>query len=55
MFLPCRATITESDGQVTVSTINPEYLGHLFNNDELDDYCKRMRGIYEAILEEATL
>jgi cytochrome c oxidase cbb3-type subunit 3 len=55
MFLPCLATVTERDGQVTVSTINPEYLSHLFNNNELEDYCKRMRNVYEAILEEATL
>lgn len=55
MFLPCLVSVTERDGQVTVSTTNPEYLSHLFNNDELDDYCKRMRGVYEAILEEATL
>lgn len=55
MFLPCSATVIEKDGRVTVSTINPQYLSHLFNNDELDDYCKRMRGVYEAILEEATL
>lgn len=55
MFLPCLVTVTEIDGRVIVSATNPEYLSHLFNNDELDDYCKRMRGVYEAILEEATL
>ncbi|MGB5541717.1 MAG: c-type cytochrome [Gammaproteobacteria bacterium] len=55
MFLPCLVTVTEKDGQVTVSTTNPQYLSYLFNNDELDDYCKRMRDVYEAILEEATL
>jgi len=55
MFLPCRVTVTERDGKVMVSAINPQYLSHLFNNDELEEYCKRMRGVYEAILEEATL
>jgi len=55
MFLPCLVTVTEKDGQVTVSATNPQYLSHLFNNVELDDYCRRMRGVYEAILEEATL
>ena len=55
MFLPCLITVTEKDGHVTVSTTNPQYLSYLFNNDELDDYCKRMRDVYEAILEEATL
>lgn len=55
MFLPCLVTVTEKDGQVMVSATNPQYLSHLFNNDELEDYCRRMRGVYEAILEEATL
>ncbi len=56
MFLPCTVTATEDDaGKVFVSTINPQYLSHLFNNSELDEYCDRMRGVYEAILEEATL
>jgi len=55
MFLPCAVTVTERDGVVTVSTINPHYLSHLFNNAELDEYCKRMRAVYTAILEEATL
>lgn len=55
MFLPCLVTVTETDGRVMVSTTNPEYLSHLFNNNELDTFCKRMRGVYEAILEEATL
>lgn len=55
MFLPCLVTVTEKDGLVTVSSTNPQYLSHLFNNNELDDYCKRMRAVYEAILEEATL
>jgi cytochrome c oxidase cbb3-type subunit 3 len=55
MFLPCLVTVTESGGRVTLSATNPEYLSHLFNNNELDDYCKHMRGVYEAIMEEATL
>lgn len=55
MFLPCLVSVTETDGHVLVSATNPEYLSHLFNNDELDTFCKRMRGVYEAILEEATL
>ncbi len=55
MFLPCRVTVTERDGKVTVSTIEPEYLSRLFNNDELNEYCKHMHDVYKAILEEATL
>ncbi len=55
LFLPCRVTVTEREGRVEVSTINPKYLSHLFNNTELDTYCTRMRDVYLEILEDATL
>jgi cytochrome c oxidase cbb3-type subunit 3 len=55
MFLPCQVTVAEVEGKVRVMTINPLYLSHLFNNNELDDACKRMTGIYRAIIEDATL
>jgi cytochrome c oxidase cbb3-type subunit 3 len=55
MFLPCRVTVTERDGKVMVTTINPLYLSRLFNNNELDEYCKQMHDLYSAILEDATL
>lgn len=55
MFLPCRITVTEKDGKVMVSAINPLYLSRLFNNDELNEYCKKMYAVYSAILEDATL
>jgi cytochrome c oxidase cbb3-type subunit 3 len=55
MFLPCRITITEKDGKVMVSAINPLHLSRLFNNNELDEYCKKMHAVYNAILEDATL
>jgi cytochrome c oxidase cbb3-type subunit 3 len=55
MFLPCRVTVVEREGKVLVMTINPMYLSHLFNNDELDEACKQMHGIYSEILEDATL
>jgi len=55
MFLPCRVTITERDGKVMVSAINPLYLSRLFNNSELNEYCKKMHAVYSAILEDATL
>ena len=55
MFLPCRITVTEKDGKVMVSAINPLHLSRLFNNNELDEYCKKMHAIYRAILEDATL
>ena len=55
MFLPCRVTVIEKDGKVTVSAINPLYLSHLFNNAELDEFCEQMHGLYSAIIEDATL
>jgi len=55
MFLPCRVTVTERDGKVMVTTINPLYLSRLFNNNELDEYCRQMYDVYSAILEDATL
>ena len=55
MFLPCRINVIEHDGKVQIMTINPLRLSQLFNNDELDDACKKMHGIYRAILEDASL
>ncbi len=55
LFLPCRVTVVEREGKVLVMAINPTRLAALFNNEELDEMCERMRGIYEAILEEGTL
>ena len=55
MFLPCKVTVAEVGGKVQVMTINPLYLSHMFNNDELDDACKRMTAVYRAIIEDATL
>jgi len=55
MFLPCQVTVVQVDGKVQVMTINPMYLSHLFNNNELDDACKKMTAVYRAIIEDATL
>jgi cytochrome c oxidase cbb3-type subunit 3 len=55
MFLPCRVTVTEVDGKVQVTAINPMYLSRLFNNDELGEYCKKMHEVYATIIEDATL
>jgi len=55
MFLPCRVTVIEKEGKVTVSAINPLFLSHLFNNAELDEFCEKMHGLYTAIIEDATL
>ena len=55
MFLPCRVTVVEREGKVLVMTINPKYLSALFNNDELNEACEQMHGLYSAIIEDATL
>lgn len=55
LFLPCRVTVTERNGVVTLSSINPKRLSILFNNSELDRACDEMHHIYEEILEESTL
>ena len=55
MFLPCRITVTEVDGKVLVTAINPMYLSRLFNNNELGEYCKKMHEVYATIIEDATL
>lgn len=55
MFLPCRVTVVEREGKVTVSTINPLRLSKLFNNHELDESCQTMYEIYSELLEDATL
>lgn len=53
LFLPCRITVTETQGKVEVSAINPVYLSRLFNNAELDSYCSKMRDVYLEIIEDA--
>ena len=54
LFLPCRFTLSERDGKVSVSTINPKRLSAIFNNSELNQLCDKMHQVYEGILEEAT-
>ncbi len=55
MFLPCRVTVVERDGEVQMMTINPMRLSKLFNNDALNDACKEMTQLYKEILEDASL
>ena len=55
LFLPCRITVTEHDGVVTLRAINPRYLSRFYNNSELDAACSEMHDIYVDIMEEATL
>jgi cytochrome c oxidase cbb3-type subunit 3 len=55
LFLPCRVTVAERDGKVSVYAINPKRLSYLFNNSELNTMCDDMYNTYVSILEEATL
>ena len=55
IFLPCRVTVVEREGKVSVMSINPRHMSALYNNAELDKACDEMTAIYENILEEATL
>ena len=55
LFLPCRVTIVEQEGQVKLYAINPKRLSGLFNNNELDKLCGGMFTTYTEIMEEATL
>ncbi|NOR51131.1 MAG: c-type cytochrome [Gammaproteobacteria bacterium] len=55
LFLPCRVTVIETDGVVTLNAINPRYMSRFYNNSELDAACSEMYDIYIEIMEEATL
>lgn len=54
LFLPCRITVTEEKGKVTVSSINPLFMSSFFNNEELDKLCEEMHQVYADMLEEST-
>ena len=55
LFLPCRITIVEHDGKVTMMSINPKRMSKIFNNAELNEMCSQMTEQYKAIMEEASL
>ncbi|MGE5027145.1 MAG: c-type cytochrome, partial [Betaproteobacteria bacterium] len=55
LFLPCRITIVEKDGKVTMMAINPKRISKIFNNSELNVMCSEMTRLYLVIMEEATL
>ena len=55
LFLPCRITIVEREGKVTMMTINPKRMSKIFNNAELNEMCDQMTKQYQAIMEEASL
>ncbi|VAW68198.1 Cytochrome c family protein [hydrothermal vent metagenome] len=55
MFLPCRITVTETNGKVQMMSINPKHLSQLFNNNELNESCDQMYEVYTGIMEDASL
>ncbi|MCW8901254.1 MAG: c-type cytochrome [Gammaproteobacteria bacterium] len=54
LFLPCRITAIEENGKVTVTSTNPLFMSHFFNNKELDKLCEEMHQVYVDIVEEST-
>lgn len=54
LFLPCRITVIEEKGKVTVMSTNPLNMSRLFNNQELDKLCQDMYQVYTDIIEEST-
>jgi len=55
VFLPCRITIVESEGEVKIMSINPKLISKHFNNDELSRICDLMYDMYRNILEDSTI
>ncbi|RLJ62762.1 c-type cytochrome [Sulfurisoma sediminicola] len=55
LFLPCRFTILEQAGKVTMMASNPKRLSQIFNNSELDEMCEKLTKMYLTIMEDATL
>ena len=53
VFLPCRITVTEINGQVQLQSVNPKILTHLFNNDELEQACEEMASMYRNVMEDS--
>jgi cytochrome c oxidase cbb3-type subunit 3 len=54
LFLPCRVTVVEQKGKVTMMAVNPKRLSALFNNNELDQLCDRMYKKYITMMEDAS-
>jgi len=55
MFLPCRVTIVQEKGKVSIMATNPLNIARFFNNKELNEACEEMHDIYTELLEEASL
>lgn len=53
VFLPCRITVTEKNGQVQLQSVNPKILTRLFNNNELRRACDKMAAMYRSVMEDS--
>lgn len=53
-MLPCRVTITEEDGKVYISAINPEAIKSI-TNTKVAGVCDNSGDNYTGLMEEATL
>ncbi|MBI3545622.1 MAG: c-type cytochrome [Gammaproteobacteria bacterium] len=52
LFLPCRFILSEHNGKVSISAVNPKRLSEIFNNSELNQLCDQMYKVYVDIIEE---
>jgi cytochrome c oxidase cbb3-type subunit 3 len=55
LFLPCRITVVEQNGAVSIMAVNPKRLAHIYNNSELNELCDRLTKMYIEAMEEAVL
>ncbi len=55
LFLPCRITVVEQGGKVTMMAANPKRLSRIFNNSELNEMCDQVTKMYISVMEEAAL
>ena len=55
LFLPCRITVVEQNGAVSIMAVNPKRLAHIYNNSELNELCDRLTKMYIETMEEAVL
>lgn len=55
LFLPCRITVVERGGKVTMMAVNPKRLSRIFNNIELNDMCDEVTKMYKTVMDEAAL
>lgn len=55
LFLPCRITVVEHEGKVTMMATNPKRLSRIFNNSELNEMCDQVTKMYISVMEEAAL